>query len=62
MTARAAADRPRILAHLAENPGQTAYEVAAALGYGKPQTTVSPSWSSGCIRQVSSSPVSSSGR
>ena len=38
MTARAAADRPRILAHLAENPGQTAYEVAAALGYSKPQS------------------------
>jgi WhiB family redox-sensing transcriptional regulator len=36
MTVRAAVERPRILAYLAGHPGQTAYEVAAALGYGKP--------------------------
>lgn len=38
MTVRAAAVRPRILAELAERPGQTAYEIAAALGYGKPDS------------------------
>jgi hypothetical protein len=32
-------ERPRILAYLAEHPGQTAYEVAAALGYGKPESS-----------------------
>jgi hypothetical protein len=36
MTVRGAVERSRILAHLAGHPGQTAYEVAAALGYGKP--------------------------
>jgi WhiB family redox-sensing transcriptional regulator len=38
MTVHAAAERPRILAELAERPGQTAYEVAAQLGYGKPDS------------------------
>lgn len=38
MTVHAAVERPRILAYLAEHPGQTAYEVAAALGYGKPES------------------------
>jgi WhiB family redox-sensing transcriptional regulator len=36
VTVSAPAERPRILAELAGRPGQTAYEVAAALGYGKP--------------------------
>ena len=36
MTVSAPAERPRILAELAERPGRTAYEVADALGYGKP--------------------------
>jgi hypothetical protein len=36
MTVHAAEERPRILAELAERPGQTAYEVAAHLGYRKP--------------------------
>ena len=36
MTVHAPAERPRIFAELARRPGQTAYEVAAALGYGKP--------------------------
>lgn len=34
----APAERPRILAELTRRPGQTAYEVAAALGYGKPES------------------------
>jgi WhiB family transcriptional regulator, redox-sensing transcriptional regulator len=38
MTVHAPAERPRILAELAERPGRTAYEVAAALGYGKPDS------------------------
>ena len=38
MTVHAPAERPRILAKLAERPGQTAYELAAALGYGKPDS------------------------
>ena len=38
MTVSAPAVRPRILAELAERPGRTAYEVAAALGYGKPDS------------------------
>jgi WhiB family transcriptional regulator, redox-sensing transcriptional regulator len=36
MTVYTAVERPRILAHLVEHPGLTAYEIAAALGYGKP--------------------------
>ena len=36
MTVSAPAERPRILAELAERPGRTAYEVADALGYSKP--------------------------
>ena len=36
MTISAPIERPRILAEIAERPGQTAYELAAALGYGKP--------------------------
>ena len=36
MTVHAPAERPRILAKLAERPGQTSYELAAALGYRKP--------------------------
>ena len=38
MTVSAPAERPRILAKLAERPGLTAYEVAAALGYRKPDS------------------------
>ena len=38
MTVHAPAERPRILAQLAERPGQTSYELAAALGYGKPDS------------------------
>jgi WhiB family redox-sensing transcriptional regulator len=38
MTVHAPAERPRILAKLAERPGQTAYELAAALGYRKPDS------------------------
>ena len=38
MTVSAPIERPRILARLAEAPGQTAYELAAALGYGKPES------------------------
>jgi WhiB family redox-sensing transcriptional regulator len=38
MTVHAPAERPRILAELAERPGRTAYEVAGALGYGKPDS------------------------
>ena len=38
MTVSAPVERPRILARLAEQPGQTAYEIAAALGYGKPES------------------------
>ena len=38
MTVHAPAERPRILAELAERPGRTAYEVAAALGYSKPDS------------------------
>ena len=38
MTAAASAVRPRILAELSGRPGQTAYEVAAALGYRKPDS------------------------
>jgi WhiB family redox-sensing transcriptional regulator len=34
----ASAVRPRILAELAARPGQTGYELAAALGYRKPQS------------------------
>ena len=36
MTVHAPAERPRILAEIAERPGRTAYEVAGELGYGKP--------------------------
>jgi WhiB family redox-sensing transcriptional regulator len=38
MTVHAPAERPRILAELTERPGQTAYEVAAQLGYAKPDS------------------------
>ena len=38
MTVSAPAVRPRILAELTGRPGQTSYEVAAALGYGKPDS------------------------
>jgi WhiB family redox-sensing transcriptional regulator len=38
VTVSAPVERPRILARLAEQPGQTAYELAAALGYGKPES------------------------
>ena len=38
MTVHAPAERPRILAELAERPGRTAYEIAAALGYSKPDS------------------------
>jgi hypothetical protein len=38
VTVHAAVERPRILAYLADHPGQTAYEIAAALGYGKPKS------------------------
>jgi WhiB family redox-sensing transcriptional regulator len=38
MTVSAPAVRPRVLAELAARPGQTAYEVAAALGYRKPES------------------------
>src|SRR5512135_646840 len=38
MTVGAPIERPRILARIAERPGQTAYELAAALGYGKPDS------------------------
>ena len=38
MTVHAPAERPRILAELAERPGRTAYEVADALGYSKPDS------------------------
>jgi hypothetical protein len=54
MTVRAAVERPRILAHLAEHPGLTAYEVAGALGYGKPAShqiadLVSQLWRKGLL-------------
>ena len=38
MTVHAPAQRPRILAKLADRPGLTAYELAAALGYRKPDS------------------------
>jgi WhiB family transcriptional regulator, redox-sensing transcriptional regulator len=38
MTVSAPAVRPRILAELAERPGLTSYELAAVLGYGKPDS------------------------
>jgi WhiB family redox-sensing transcriptional regulator len=38
MTVHAPAERPRILAELTKRPGQTTHEVAAALGYGKPES------------------------
>lgn len=38
MTVSAPIERPRILSKLAERPGQTSYEVAAALGFGKPDS------------------------
>ena len=55
MTVSAPAERPRILAELAERPGRTAYEVADALGYGKPDSRriaeiVRQLWHSRCPR------------
>ena len=38
MTVSAPIERPRILAKLADRPGLTAYELAAALGYRKPDS------------------------
>ena len=38
MTVHSPAERPRILAKLADRPGLTAYELAAALGYRKPDS------------------------
>ena len=54
MTVSAPAERPRILAELAERPGRTAYEVADALGYGKPSSRriaeiVRQLWHSGAL-------------
>ena len=54
MTVYAPAERPRILAELAERPGQTAYEIADALGYGKPASRridriVHQLWDSGVL-------------
>jgi hypothetical protein len=39
MTVTTAAVRPRILAELARRPGQSTHELAAALGYGKPDSS-----------------------
>ena len=54
MTVHASAERPRILAEITERPGRTAYEVAGALGYGKPQSRrieqiVRQLWDSGAL-------------
>jgi WhiB family redox-sensing transcriptional regulator len=54
MTVHAPAERPRILAEIAGRPGRTAYEVAAALGYGKPgsrriERIVRQLWDSGAL-------------
>ena len=54
MTVSAPAVRPRILAEIAGRPGLTAYELAAALGFGKPDSRriaeiVQRLWSDGAL-------------